>query len=271
MARNITPEHLAELQRDIAKLDTLYIVTQMPFDERGFREAYRAVNVRFMEASHSKWVHYSFARWVVREKDPAEVAPEKTGVQPSAPPAGDKVSSQGKSPLFPNSDFEYGTLDHWHPTGFAMMFALEQYPRSANPGQIVLQDPQRLNKPAIYGKIKAGTRYRVNTRAATRSGDPIAKLFGRERLKGELASDVFTIKEPVIGFQLAGQGAPELVHVSLRFEDGSEQVSTPGSKDAVHTQRDVSAHLGKRAQIVIRDTDPAQVNGIEVSGFYYVN
>lgn len=179
------------------------------------------------------------------------------------------IYSRQKRPMFPNSDFSLGSLEHWHVRGFAPMFTLDRLPPRDYETSRILRTPGRICGPATLTKPPAETRYSVNTCTDERTGHTAARQHGRAALVGELVSDEFYIEEPVIGFEVGGVGDMINVNVALRVDDVEFRSSAAGTH-LMRAQWNVAEHIGKRAQIIVRDTDARQDHGIAVAGFYYV-
>ncbi len=179
------------------------------------------------------------------------------------------IYSRNKRTVFPNSDFASGTLDHWHSEGLDELFSPATLPLKEYEKTRVLRSPMTLRGPVVLKGPDVKRRYAIDTRAESLTGKAAAEKHGRANLVGELVSDVFYIEEPVIGFRIAGSGDITNVHVALKLDDLEYRTSTAG-RDFACAEWNVSEHVGMRAQIIIRDTDPRQNRGIAVAGFYYV-
>ncbi len=179
-------------------------------------------------------------------------------------PGGDVYSLRKRS-IFPNSDFEMGTLENWSSPSLSTPFTVvEDKDTGASVAPLTLATPQILRTPAIMtGQPKShpfyleSSSYSHGNRDESRSG------------VGELLSLAFTIEFNVIAFEISDSSNSSLTHVALRVDNTEYRAVSPGP-GLTALQWDLSTHLGRTAQLVVRDLDPTPGHSLRVNGFYYV-
>lgn len=169
----------------------------------------------------------------------------------SLPDASDHVC---RELLFPNSDFEKGTLAGWTAEG-----AFAPAPLTGTPAAFK-------HVPGNQGRHWVSSFYRP----VPRRGGGLA-MQGDEA-QGRLASDPFPISGDQIAFQIAGGADEERLHVALEV-DGREVERTTGMRsDHMRSVRwDVGAFRGHTGRIVIVDASADRWGRISADGFCYTN
>jgi hypothetical protein len=169
-------------------------------------------------------------------------------------------SAAGAAPagalIFPNSDFELGTLENWTAEGEAFQF---QPTRGDNAR---VRDPGRPAMP--QGKYYVGTYDHYQGLPGQRPG---ASQTNAPR--GGLISDPFIIEKPFIGF-LIGGGDHDTVGVRLVV--GTDIVRTACGLRTPTMRRvvwDVSEYRGEKARIYIVDGSSAPWGIVNADDFRY--
>ncbi len=159
----------------------------------------------------------------------------------------------GDEPLFPNSDFESGDLTSWNAVGDAFR---GQPTKGDNPAA-------RSREPSQHqGDYWIGTYEQFDGR----TGDPGATRG--DGATGTLTSREFRIFKPFITFRVGGGNLPGETGVKL-LADGKEFELSSGvdSETMVKMSYDVSALIGKSAQLVVYDRATGGWGHINVDDF----
>lgn len=157
------------------------------------------------------------------------------------------------TPLFPNADFENGSLENWTADGEAFSW---QPTKGDNPAA-------RKREPSKHqGSYWIGTYEKYNGtggRAGQTQGD---------NLQGSLTSPEFTITKPFITYLIGGGHRPGETGVRLVC-DGQEIELSSGfdSETMIKTSSDVSRFVGKRARLVVFDNARGGWGHINVDDF----
>ncbi len=169
-------------------------------------------------------------------------------------PAGiPKFSKQAKL-LFPNSDFEQGSLDNWRPFGKAYL----NQPTYAD--NILAREAPSLALP--QGSWWIGTYENYQGLPGQKAGS-----VQKNTPTGELVSQSFTIEMPYIGF-LVGGGAKKTTAVRL-IVNGEVVRETSGLNHALMRREfwDVKEFTGKSATISIIDKEKGTWGCINADDF----
>ncbi|WP_442482859.1 glycoside hydrolase family 32 protein [Aeoliella sp. SH292] len=156
-------------------------------------------------------------------------------------------------PLFPNADFERGTLDNWTVQGSA--FATQ---------------PTKGDNPSLRGRESSwheGDYWIGGFEAYTgKSGSP-GGIHGDDHT-GTLTSQEFLIEKPFLSFLIGGGKQPGKLGVKLLCEGEEVELATGcDSESMVRCNADVSRFVGKRAQLVVFDEAVGQWGHINVDAF----
>lgn len=155
--------------------------------------------------------------------------------------------------LFPNSDFEAGTLDGWTAEGDAFLI---QPTRGDN---TVARNRETSN---LQGEWWIGGYEKYNGR----EGQPGATAG--DRLTGTLTSAEFTIAKPYITFRIGAGKLPGEVGVRLLIDGRSIELATGvDSETMVNFSADVKSFVGKRARLQIFDDATGGWGHVNVDDF----
>ncbi len=156
--------------------------------------------------------------------------------------------------LFPNADFETGTLEGWTVDGDA--FAIQ--PTAGD--NTKARGRESANQQGTYW-IGGYERHTVDV------GEPGATVG--DKPTGTLTSPKFTITEPYITFRIGGGHLPGEVGVRLECEgEVVELASGVDSETMIMHSSDVSRFLGKKAQLVIFDHATGGWGHVNVDAFF---
>ena len=158
--------------------------------------------------------------------------------------------------LFPNSDFEKGTLVNWKKMGNAF----DHQPTFGD-------NPLARNSSAqLKGNWWIGT-YEKNNQNGMLTGNCVY-----DAPKGTLISKTFVIKKPVIGFLIGGGKDLQKVFVSFLVEDIEIKRFTGFFCEHMYQQIvNVGEYIGKKMTIQITDDSATGWGHINVDDFGYVN
>ena len=159
--------------------------------------------------------------------------------------------------LFPNSDFEDGSLAGWEATGNAFTFqpTLQDNPTARGRGQ-----PSR-----HQGSYWIGTFEKYNETSGTRPG-----TTQNDRPTGTLASQPFIIDGEKIGFLVGGGGNAQKIYVALLVNGREVRKATGQNSETMRMAFwDVKPFVGKQAQIVIADLENGGWGHINADFFHY--
>lgn len=155
--------------------------------------------------------------------------------------------------LFPNSDFESGTLDGWIAEGRAFQIQPTKGDNTKARGR---------ETSNLQGTWWIGGYERYNGR----DGKPGA-IVG-DQLTGTLTSEPFTIKKPFITFRIGAGNLPGEVGVNLLVDGKTIELATGvDSETMVNFSADVTAHAGKKARLQIFDKAKGGWGHINVDDF----
>ncbi len=159
----------------------------------------------------------------------------------------------GDELLFHNSDFESGNLNGWTAAGDA--FAV-QPTRGDNPAARNREASQH------QGDFWVGTYERYDGRTG-KPGDTRG-----DEATGTLTSAEFTVSKPFITFRIGGGNLPGETGVKLLCEGKELDLATGiDSESMVSTSYDVSAFIGRTAQLIIYDQASGGWGHINVDDF----
>ncbi|OGW83296.1 MAG: hypothetical protein A2Z83_04625 [Omnitrophica bacterium GWA2_52_8] len=162
--------------------------------------------------------------------------------------------------LFPNSDFELGTLENWRNEGAAFM------------NQPTLGDNAApRHKP--LGKTIQGS-YWIGTFENRPSGDVEAGATQGDAPQGRLTSIPFTITRAVIAFSAGAGGGTPQTSVNLLVDERAvlteSPAASPEGQEALRPVRwNTTEWLGKKARIQIKDESSGPGGHINADGFRY--
>ncbi len=163
------------------------------------------------------------------------------------------VTGSADEPLFPNSDFETGTLENWTAKGEAFKFQ----PTFGDNSKIRHSQPSKLQGQWWIGG------YEKYTKAVGKPGD-----MGGDKPKGTLTSTEFEIKQPFITFRIGGGNHPGVVGVNLLVDGEKVELSSGVNNEMmVQLSVDVKKHIGKTAQIEVFDNHSGGWGHINVDDF----
>lgn len=141
--------------------------------------------------------------------------------------------------LFPNSDFESGTLEGWTQKGEAFQF---QPTKGDNPQARGRESSAHEGDHWIGGFEKHNDQQGV-----------LGDTFTDDAV-GELTSPEFTIEKPFISFLIGGGNHPGQTGVKLVCDGQEIELATGGDAESMSpSSHDVSAFLGKKARLVVYD------------------
>ncbi|WP_372725889.1 glycoside hydrolase family 32 protein [Novipirellula sp.] len=155
--------------------------------------------------------------------------------------------------LFPNSDFESGTLDGWTVQGDAFQVQPTKGDNTA---------ARNRESANIQGTWWIGGYEKYNGK----EGKPGA--ISGDALTGTLTSQEFTIKRPYITFRIGAGNLPGEVGVRLLVDDESIELATGVDEETmvVHSS-DVRAYLGATARLQVFDNATGGWGHINVDDF----
>lgn len=156
-------------------------------------------------------------------------------------------------PLFPNADFERGTLENWSVQGEAFV-----------------TQPTKGDNPSARGRESSwheGDYWIGGFEAHTnRQGAP-GDIHG-DNHTGTLVSREFVIEKPYLSFLISGGNQPGKLGVKLRCGGEEVELATGcDSESMVRCNADVSRFLGKRVQLIVFDQAVGQWGHINVDAF----
>ncbi|QDT04708.1 Levanase precursor [Rubripirellula lacrimiformis] len=155
--------------------------------------------------------------------------------------------------LFPNSDFEQGTLDGWTAEGKA--FAIQ--PTHGDNSKIRNRETSNLQGEWWIGGYE---------RNDGKTGHPGA--IAGDQLTGTLTSQSFTIQQPFLAFRIGGGSLPGQTGVRLLCDDRQiEMTSGVDSETMSNFSYDVTSLVGKSARLQIFDTATGGWGHINVDDF----
>ncbi|MCD4718661.1 MAG: hypothetical protein K8S13_02215 [Desulfobacula sp.] len=198
-------------------------------------------------------------------QNPSAQVMQKEDVSPAAvqeapqEPSSQEMPLADLSLLFANSDFELGDLTHWTQAGNAFDF---QPTKGDNPTA-----RGRKTQPSQHrGEFWIGTFEKYQGTAKERPG-----MRQGDRPTGTLTSVLFEITADKISFLIGGGRNADKETVSLMV-DGQVVHSATGTGNETLKQQvwDVSAYMGRTAQIVITDAHPGGWGHINADDFRYV-
>jgi sucrose-6-phosphate hydrolase SacC (GH32 family) len=156
-------------------------------------------------------------------------------------------------PLFPNADFEAGSLKGWEQKGLAFQF-----------------QPTKGDNPRLRGRETIGQEGQFWIGGFEKHNDQVGKpgdTFGDDAM-GELISPEFTITKPYLTFLIGGGYHPGHAGVRLLCEGQTTELATGmNSETMTPYSHDVSKFLGKKARIVVFDNAKGQWGHINVDSF----
>ena len=162
--------------------------------------------------------------------------------------------------LFPNSDFELGTLENWQVEGAAF-----------------LNQPTLGDNPAVrhlsLGKSLQG-RYWVGSYENRSSGEMAAGSIQGDVPQGKLISVSFKMTRPWLSFMAgAGNGSPQ-TSINLLVDGKAVLTESPTAgpqgNESMHRVRwNTSGWLGKKARIEIRDEASTPEGHINADDFRF--
>ena len=156
-------------------------------------------------------------------------------------------------PLFPNSDFETGTLEGWEAEGDA-------FSRQPTKGDNTLARQRETS--GHQGEFWIGTYENFDGR----DGQPGA--VRGDGAKGTLTSPEFKITKPFVTFLVGGGNLPGETGVKLVCDGEEFELSTGvDSETMVWTSYDVSSLIGKSAQLIVFDDVTEGWGHINVDAF----
>lgn len=159
----------------------------------------------------------------------------------------------GEGLLFPNSDFETGTLDGWTVEGDA--FRVQ--PTKGDNTVARNREPSNLQ-----GMWWIGGYEKFNGK----EGQPGA--IAGDGLTGTLTSQEFIIFEPYITFRIGAGNLPGEVGVRLLCDGKAEELATGvDSESMVPFSADVRAYLGRKARLLVFDNATGGWGHINVDDF----
>lgn len=161
---------------------------------------------------------------------------------------------RGGEPLFPNSDFESGSLEGWTQEGDAFQF---QPTKGDNPRARGRESSAHEDKYWVGG-------FEKHTNQQGQPGD----VFSDDAV-GKLISQEFTIEKPFITFLIGGGHHPGEAGVKLLCEgEEIDLVTGANTETMAATSHDVSKYQGKRARLVVYDNVRGSWGHINVDSFY---
>lgn len=164
-----------------------------------------------------------------------------------------------QQPLFPNADFEMGTLAHWTAEGEAF-----------------LAQPTYGDNPLFRSRSTSNLqgRYWIGTFERRQAADDPPGAVRGDAPVGRLVSEAFTIRRNRIVFLIGGGNGSAATGVALEV-DGQRVLFEPGhavSTDSEKMSRvvwDVSRWKGRQAVIVIDDADRGPWGHVNCDDFRY--
>ncbi len=155
--------------------------------------------------------------------------------------------------LFPNSDFEVGTLEGWTVEGDAF----QHQPTKGDNPQV-----RGRESSALEGEFWIGGFEKATDREG-RLGDAFT-----DDAVGTLISPEFIIKKPFISFLIGGGNHAGQAGVKLRCDGEEIDLATGSDSETMSlTSHDVKRFLGKRAQLVVYDNVRGGWGHINVDSF----
>ena len=155
--------------------------------------------------------------------------------------------------LFPNSDFESGTLENWTAKGEAFEFQ----PTKGDNSKIRNSQPSKLQGNWWVGG------YEKYTGKIGKPGD-----IAGDTLTGTLTSTEFEIKQPFITFRVGGGSHAGITGVNLLVGDKSIEIATGfNSESMLLISVDVREYIGKTARIEVFDNHKNGWGHINVDDF----
>ncbi|TWU09858.1 glycoside hydrolase family 32 protein [Allorhodopirellula heiligendammensis] len=159
----------------------------------------------------------------------------------------------GEELLFPNSDFESGTLQGWTAQGDA-------FTNQPTEGD----NPQARNRESSLhqGKYWIGTYERFDGKSGA------AGQIRGDAATGTLTSQEFTIARPYITFKIGAGNLPGETGVNLIVGDQTIELATGiDSESMITISKDVSEFIGKPARLVVFDRATGGWGHINVDNF----
>lgn len=155
--------------------------------------------------------------------------------------------------LFPNADFETGTLEGWTVEGEAFQHQPTKGDNSKARGR---------ESSALEGEFWIGGFEKANDREG-RPGDAFT-----DDAVGALISPEFTIKKPYISFLIGGGNHAGQAGVKLRCDGEEIDLATGSDSETMSvTSYDVKRFIGKPAQLVVYDNVRGGWGHINVDSF----
>ncbi|MBA4106241.1 MAG: hypothetical protein C0485_10825 [Pirellula sp.] len=156
-------------------------------------------------------------------------------------------------PLFPNADFESGSLEGWTLTGDAFQF-----------------QPTKGDNPQVRGRESSaheGEHWVGGFEKHTNSEGQPGGAFTDDAV-GELISPEFTIRKPYLNFLIGGGNHPGQTGVKLQCDAQELDLATGGDSETMSpSSHDVSKLLGKKARLVVYDNVRGGWGHVNVDSF----
>ncbi|MBN2383351.1 hypothetical protein JXQ70_10750 [bacterium] len=160
--------------------------------------------------------------------------------------------------IFPNSDFESGTMKGWRYIGSAF---LDQPIR----GDTIAQRTSNSTRANQQGEYWVGTSEPYQTNDNQNQGD-----CRGDTATGSLTSLPFIISQGRIAFLIGGGNKPDSLFVALQIGDRIVRKTSAGYLEAMRINTwDVSDLVGQEAQIVVNDMDSSHFGHINIDYFHY--
>jgi sucrose-6-phosphate hydrolase SacC (GH32 family) len=155
--------------------------------------------------------------------------------------------------LFPNADFETGTLEVWEQKGEAFQY-----------------QPTQGDNPRARGRETSGHEGQYWIGGFEKFNDKVGapgEAFGDDAV-GEIVSPEFTITRPYITFLIGGGYRPGQAGVRLLCDGQTVELATGmNSETMTPYSHDVSKFLGQKARVVVFDDAAGQWGHINVDSF----